>query len=48
MIKNNRQKKWFVHKCGKTYFSSATERNFYFLLTIIMLLIGLVVKTGLI
>ena len=48
MIKNmNPAKKIMIHKQGKTYFSAATERNFYFFLTIVMLMIGFCVKIGL-
>jgi len=35
------------YKSGKTYFSRQVERKFFFILTIIMLLLGLLAKAGL-
>ncbi len=52
MKKNSRKNgdkrtKLLVHENGKIYFSKENERRFYFLLTIIMLLAGILYKTGL-
>jgi hypothetical protein len=35
------------YKNGKIYFSRETERKFFFILTVIMLLMGLFAKVGL-
>ncbi len=35
------------YKNGKIYFSRETERKFFFILTVIMLLVGLFAKVGL-
>jgi hypothetical protein len=35
------------YKNGKIYFSRETERKFFFILTVIMLLLGLFAKVGL-
>lgn len=43
----DRPKKMIQSKRGKTYFSRETERTFYFILTILMLLLGLLAKAGL-
>ena len=40
-------KKMIQYKNGKIYFSKETERAFYFILTILMLLLGLLAKAGL-
>ena len=40
------QKKILFHKNGKIYFSRKTERTFYFVLTIIMLVVGVLAKIG--
>ena len=39
--------KMIQYKSGKTYFSRQVERKFFFILTIIMLLLGLLAKAGL-
>ena len=36
-----------VYQDGKIYFNRATERKFFFALTIIMLLVGVLAKAGL-
>ena len=41
------QKKVIRYKNGKMYFSRETERKFFFILTVIMLLLGLFAKVGL-
>jgi hypothetical protein len=41
------QKKGILYKNGKMYFTREMERKFYFILTILMLLLGLLAKTGL-
>ena len=41
------QKKTLLHENGKIYFTRETERKFYFVLTIIMLLLGILAKAGL-
>ena len=43
----DRPKKMIQYKNGKVYFSQQTERAFYFILTILMLLLGLLAKAGL-
>ena len=43
MIKH---KKLLKHQNGKIYFTQKTERYFYFVLTMIMLLLGIFFKTG--
>jgi hypothetical protein len=45
--KKNRPKKMIQYQRGKIYFSRETERRFYFILIILMLLLGLFVKAGL-
>ena len=40
-------KKMIQYKNGKIYFSKETERAFYFILTILMLFLGLLAKAGL-
>ena len=44
---NNRPKKLIQYKNGKIYFNRETERSFFFILTIVMLLLGLLAKAGL-
>jgi hypothetical protein len=39
--------KGFQYKDGKIFFSKETERGFFFILTILMLLLGLLAKAGL-
>jgi len=39
--------KSLFHKDGKTYFSKKSERNFYFVLTLIMMMFGILTKAGL-
>ncbi len=41
------QKKGVQYKNGKIYFSKETERKFFFILTVIMLLVGFFAKIGL-
>ncbi len=43
----NRRTELIVYADGKIYFSKENERRFYFLLTIIMLLTGILYKVGL-
>lgn len=43
----DRQKKSFRIEEGKIYFSKQTERKFFFIMTIIMLIAGIFAKTGL-
>jgi hypothetical protein len=40
------QKKALFHSKGVTYFDKKTERSFFFILTIIMLLLGILTKFG--
>ncbi|MCK5783421.1 MAG: hypothetical protein KAH06_03175 [Desulfobacterales bacterium] len=40
------QKKTILYDNGKFYYSKETERKFYFVLTIIMLLFGILTKLG--
>lgn len=40
------QKKTLIHSKGVTYFSKKTERTFFFILTIIMLIWGVIAKFG--
>jgi len=40
------QQKRVQYKNGKVYFSRETERKFFFILTIVMLLLGLIAKAG--
>ena len=42
----NRFEKMIQYKDGKIYFSKGVERKFYFVLTILMLLLGLLAKAG--
>ena len=47
-IYKNRQKKSVWHFAnGKIYFSKAAEQRFFFVLTVIMLLVGILYKFGL-
>jgi hypothetical protein len=39
--------KMLKYKKGKTYFSRKTERRFFFIMTVILLLMGLFAKVGL-
>lgn len=41
------QKKILRHEKGKIYFSKETERKIFFFLTLLMLLCGILAKTGL-
>ena len=41
------EKKRSVYQNGKIYFNRATERKFFFALTLIMLLAGVLAKAGL-
>ena len=41
------QRKALLHDSGKTYFTKKTERKFLFVLTFIMLLLGVLAKLGL-
>ncbi|MFO7557251.1 MAG: hypothetical protein R6X10_00340 [Desulfobacterales bacterium] len=41
-----RQQKRFIFGNGKIYFSAQTERKFYLVLTIIMLLSGILAQAG--
>ena len=43
----DRPRKMIQYKNGKIYFSRAMERKFFFILTVIMLLMGLFAKVGL-
>ena len=43
----NKRTQLLVHEDGKIYFSKENERKFYFLLTIIMLLAGILYRAGL-
>ena len=43
----DKQKKTLLHEKGKIYFTRETEKKFYFGLTIIMLLSGILAKIGL-
>jgi len=36
----------FFHRRGVTYFTRATERRFFFALTLVMLVLGIFVKLG--
>ncbi len=49
MSQNNLEKgnKPLIFENGKIYFSKETERKFYFLLTLIMLIAGILYKVGL-
>jgi hypothetical protein len=44
--KNTMPKKTLVHEKGITYFNKKTERTFFFVLTILMLLWGILTKLG--
>jgi hypothetical protein len=44
--KNQRQKKAFYHLRGITYFDKRIERTFFFILTILMLICGIIAKLG--
>ena len=39
--------KEIVYRWGRVYFSRETERKFFFILTMVMLLLGLLAKAGL-
>ena len=43
----DRPKKTIQYKNGKIYFSREMERKFFFILTVIMLLLGIFAKAGL-
>lgn len=40
------QKKTFLMRDGRLYFSKTTERKFFFVLTVIMLICGVLAKIG--
>ena len=40
------QKKSFCYKDGRFYFTKQAERSFFFVLTLIMLVAGVLYKTG--
>lgn len=42
-----KHRKVLFHHNGKTYFSKDTQRNFFFAMTIIMLLLGILARLGL-
>ena len=44
---DTKNKDAFVFQDGKIYFSRTTERRFYFLLTIVLAILGILAKTGL-
>lgn len=44
--KDSGKKPLFKLKSGRTYFTGQTERNFYFVLALVLLLIGLLFKLG--
>lgn len=46
MIQAGRRKKRILYQDGRLYFSKETERKFYFILTMIMLVAGILYKTG--
>lgn len=43
----NEPQKAFLHEDGKTYFSKSTERKFFFFLTLVMMVWGILSKLGL-
>lgn len=47
LAEKDRPKKLIQYKDGKIYFNREMERKFYFILTILMLLLGLLAKVGL-
>ena len=44
--KEDKEKKPFFHSRGITYFDKKAERNLFFILTIVMLILGILYKTG--
>lgn len=42
----SQNRKTFLYKNGKIYFSKKTERKLFFILTLIMLLSGIISKLG--
>lgn len=46
-VNRSKKEKILVHDNGKIFFTRETERKFYFFLTIIMLLSGILAKVGL-
>lgn len=46
MAHDKNRKRSLVHKEGVTYYSREGERRFYFILTLIMLLAGILYKIG--
>ena len=44
-LESRRQKKWCIGD-GRMYFSRAAERKFFFSLTVVMLLLGVLFKLG--
>lgn len=40
------KRKFLFYKDGKIFFNKKTERNFFFILTIIMLVVGIAFKLG--
>ena len=44
--KTTGNKKTFFHSKGITYFNKKTERTFFFILTVIMLLWGILTRLG--
>lgn len=45
-IQESEKRKWLIHIDGKLYFSKKAERTLFFILTMIMLILGLWVKAG--
>jgi hypothetical protein len=41
-----RQKKILLHSNGVTYFDKKTERAFFFIMTLVMLCLGILVRFG--
>jgi len=39
-------KRWIHHEKGVTFFDRSTERTFFFVMTLIMLVLGLLYKFG--
>ncbi|QTA89555.1 hypothetical protein [Desulfonema magnum] len=46
-MEKTRQKKTLLHDDGKTYYTKATERKVFFVMTLIMLVWGILSKLGL-
>jgi len=48
MKSTHKRARWFVYEDGRLYFSTRTERRVLFVLTLVMLAAGALVKLGIV